>query len=93
MEHNSKELKHLIREKVIGSLDFYRDISDAEMLELIDREMAQLLRYSTCSIKQKKALRTEIFDSIRKLDVLQQLLDDPTITDVRTPKTIQCNNV
>ena len=82
MEHNVGELSRLIKEQVIGSLDFYRDISDREMYELIDREMTELLRYRTFSIEQKKALRTQVFDSIRKLDVLQQLLDDPTITEI-----------
>ena len=82
VEHETKQLRSLIRESVIGSLDFYRDISDSEMLELIDREMAKLLRQKVFSIEQKKALRTEVFDSIRKLDVLQQLLDDPAVTEI-----------
>ncbi|WP_024866131.1 CpaF family protein [Butyrivibrio sp. FCS014] len=75
-------LRKSIKDRVMGSIDFYRDISDGEMYELIDREMTQLLRYKTFTLEQKKALRTEVFDSIRKLDVLQKLLDDPSITEI-----------
>ena len=77
-----ESLRKTIKDRVLGSLDFYRDISDGEMYELIDREMAQLLRYKALTIEQKKTLRREVFDSIRKLDVLQKLLDDPTITEI-----------
>ncbi len=77
-----ESLRKTIKDKVLGSIDFYRDISDVEMYELIDREMAQLLRYKALTIEQKKTLRREVFDSIRKLDVLQKLLDDPTITEI-----------
>ncbi len=77
-----ESLRKTIKDRVLGSIDFYRDISDVEMYELIDREMAQLLRYKALTIEQKKTLRREVFDSIRKLDVLQKLLDDPTITEI-----------
>jgi len=85
-----ESLRRVIKDRVMGSIDYYRDISDGEMYELIDREMAQILRYKTLTIEQKKALRTGVFDSIRKLDVLQKLLDDPSITDVRSLENIQC---
>lgn len=82
LEHDMDSLRKSIKDRVMGSIDFYRDISDGEMYELIDREMTQLLRYKTFTLEQKKALRTEVFDSIRKLDVLQKLLDDPSITEI-----------
>ncbi len=77
-----EELRRSIRERVVSSLDFSRDISDDEMFELIDREISLALRHRAVSIEEKKRLRKEIFYSIRKLDALQTLVDDPTITEI-----------
>ncbi|MBR6483556.1 MAG: CpaF family protein [Clostridiales bacterium] len=52
------------------------------MYELIDREISGRLRHLTVSIEDKKWLRKQVFHSIRKLDVLQALVDDPTITEI-----------
>ena len=74
-------LKRLLLER----LDYSRELSDEEILALIDdtlleesgREAALRL-----SIGEKKRMRLELFYAIRKLDVLQELIDDPEITDV-----------
>jgi pilus assembly protein CpaF len=75
-------LRSQIREQVIGSLDFSKEITDEEMYELIDREISGRLRHLAVSMEDKKRLRRQIFHSIRKLDVLQALVDDPTITEI-----------
>ncbi len=75
-------LRSQIREQVIGSLDFSKEITDEEMYELIDREISGRLRHLAVSLEDKKRLRRQIFHSIRKLDVLQALVDDPTITEI-----------
>ncbi len=82
MGHDLKELKSGIREQVVNSLDFSREITDEEMYELIDREITGRLRHRAVSMEDKKWLRRQIFHSIRKLDVLQALVDDPTITEI-----------
>ena len=82
MGHSAEEMKSLIREEVIKSLDFSREITDEEMYELIDRIISENLRHKTVSLKEKKLLRQQVFYSIRKLDVLQALLEDPAITEI-----------
>jgi len=75
-------MKLLIREQVINSLDFSREITDEEMYELIDRKLSECLRHRTFSLEDKKLLRQQVFYSIRKLDVLQSLVEDPGITEI-----------
>ncbi len=82
MEHSFDELRITIRDQVMGSLDFSREIKDEELFELIDGEMTRVLRNKALSISDKKSLRQSIFHSIRKLDVLQSLVDDPSITEI-----------
>ncbi len=82
MEHKLGNLRADIKEKVMESLDFSREISDDELFELIDREISFALRNRTLSLENKKSLRMQVFHAIRKLDVLQGLLDDPGITEI-----------
>ncbi len=82
MDSRLEELKCQIKDRVIASIDFSKDISDEEMLLLIDKELATSFRDLAISLSDKKALRMGVFHSIRKLDVLQQLLDDTAITEI-----------
>nr|WP_330370887.1 CpaF family protein [Butyrivibrio sp. LB2008] len=80
--NNFEELKTGIKSKVLLALDFSKDISDEEMLELIDRELFGSTRGLAISMESRKNLRLQIFHSIRKLDVLQELVDDPEVTEI-----------
>ncbi|MBO6196961.1 MAG: CpaF family protein [Butyrivibrio sp.] len=66
----------------MNSLDFSREITDREMYEIIDREISVQLRHRAVTLEERKSLRQQVFHSIRKLDVLQHLVDDPTITEI-----------
>ena len=77
-----QELKAVIKDKVMSSLDFSREITDREMYELIDREISEALRHRAVTLEERKNLRKLVFHSIRKLDVLQHLVDDPTVTEI-----------
>ncbi|MBQ9301766.1 ATPase, T2SS/T4P/T4SS family [Butyrivibrio sp.] len=63
-------------------MDFSKDISDDEMLELIDKALFDEIRHLSISTNQRKQVRMQVFYSIRKLDALQELLDDPDITEI-----------
>ncbi len=82
MEHKLEEYKLSIKDQVMGSIDFSREITDEELYEIIDREISEKLRHRAVSIEDKKSLRMQVFHSIKKLDVLQSLVDDPTITEI-----------
>ena len=56
--------------------------SDEEILELIDRMILEDLREEGLSLSQKTGLRQRLFHSVRKLDVLQDLLDDNSVTEI-----------
>ncbi len=72
------ELKEAIRREVSG----VRQISDEELYETIDRYIAERSRQIYLPLKERLALRTALFNSFRKLDVLQQIMDNPDITEV-----------
>lgn len=71
-------LRRLIREEVNSS----RETSDEELYEIIDRLIFEKGEEEYLPLKERIELRTGLFNSFRKLDILQQLLDDPEITEV-----------
>ena len=74
--------KRDIREAVYAAIDFAQDTADEQIYALIDREMAQGERMRRLTIAERRKLRREVFSEIRELDVLQALLDDPTVTEI-----------
>lgn len=73
-----EELREQIRQEVSGN----RDINDEELYELIDRLIMEKGEREYLPLKERIELRAALFNSFRKLDILQQLIDDPDITEV-----------
>ncbi len=71
-----------IRENVLARMDFTNEISDDHVLELIDEEITELSAGQGLYLREMTQLRQEVFHSLRKLDILQDLVDDPTITEI-----------
>ncbi len=55
---------------------------DSEVLDLIDEELLAAAREGAVPLEQMKSLRQDVFYSIRKLDVLQDMIDDAGITEI-----------
>ncbi len=62
-------------------LDVSRELSDDEILGVIDDLILTQARELFLSLKEKVELRQELFCSVRKLDVLQELIDDESVTE------------
>ena len=58
--------------------EFEEDFDYDSMLEEIQEEARE--RY--LPLREKAALRSGIFDSFRRLDILQELVDDPEVTEI-----------
>lgn len=67
---------------VSDRLDLTRNVSDDEIREAIAEIVTEESRRQYMSLTEKKALMEGVFNSMRGLDVLQPLVDDPTITEI-----------
>lgn len=76
------ELYMKIRKKVYERLDIGRDIADSELYEVIDSCIYDESRSIVIPIRQKEELKQRLYNSIKKLDILQELLEDDTITEI-----------
>jgi pilus assembly protein CpaF len=82
--------KELLRQRVIQDIDLCREVDDEELYETIDRILMEDSKEEYVSIQEKLRLRKDIFNSIRRLDILQELIEDSTITEIMVngPKNI-----
>lgn len=77
-----EQMSDFLREQVLQRMDFSRNLQDAEVQELIAREMVRHEKLQNLSINQRIALQQRVFNSLRKLDVLQELIEDEDITEI-----------
>ena len=84
MERNkyTQDDRQAIKQAVLERLDFSRETPDTELLTLIDNQISGRTGDRFLSVSERRRLRKEVFSSIRELDVLQPLIDDPTVTEI-----------
>ena len=79
---NKEQRRHQLIEKFAESIDYSMERSDMEMQELIDEMLIRESKEIPMTLAERKQLRKELFYAIRKLDVLQELVDNPHITEI-----------
>ena len=77
-----EQLCETIRGQVLERMDFSRQLTDEELQALIAKEMSHQKDVKCLSIQQRVFVEQRVFNSLRKLDVLQELLEDDAITEI-----------
>lgn len=73
-----EELKQAVQER----MDYGRDYSDEEVDELIDEIMLCREEIRLYPVETRRNLKREIFNSLRRLDILQSFVDDSSVTEI-----------
>ncbi len=71
-----------IKQQLLDDMDLSREISDEELKEIIMRGVSRYSRKHLLSLEQREDYQRHIFNSLRRLDVIQDLLDDEEITEI-----------
>ena len=71
-----------LKEEIMKAVDLSRELSDEELLDMIDHTLQLRGKERYLGIKERLRLRREIFNSIRRLDILQELVEDAEITEI-----------
>lgn len=74
--------KQQIASSVRERIDLSREVSDSEIQEMIDDLVIGLGRSVGFSLEQREELGKSVFYSIRKMDVLQELIDSDDVTEI-----------
>lgn len=76
------ELKKELRRKIQERMDYMKDYTDAEVEEAIDEAITGQKDLVACPVEIRRRLRKELFDSLRRLDLLQIFVEDSTVTEI-----------
>ena len=90
MKCRREELRERLNENVLAKIDGSRELSDDELRQLIEQCIREYAADHTMTVKERITAKRDVFNSLRGLDVLQDLMDDPDITEIMVngPKDI-----
>lgn len=72
----------LVEEEIINRMDLTQDLKEEEVCELIDTEILREGKRRHLELSSMTILRKNIYHAIRELGKLQELLEDPEITEI-----------
>lgn len=73
-----ERLKAQVREEIQNC----RHIEDEELYIWIDQALSEEAEQQYLPLKTRLELRRRLYDAFRKLDILQELVDDPEVTEI-----------
>ena len=75
-------IKEKLKAKIISDIDMSAEIMDEDIGRVIDKCILEESENTYIPLKEKVQLRIELFNSLRRLDVLTELLEDDEITEI-----------
>lgn len=79
---DERELYLTVKETVLSQMDVSRELSDGELMELIEQEFQKLDKKVLLSFEMRKKYAEAVFCSFRKFGVLQELMEDEAVTEI-----------
>lgn len=76
------EWKRNLRREVQERMDYIADVSDEDVEEAIDEVLLEQKRLMLYPVEMRKRLKKELFDSLRRLDILQIFVEDKAVTEI-----------
>ena len=78
----SEEIFENLRSNIIAALDLSREQNDEEIYRFIENEVEIYSRKKLLTLKEREQLEHLLFNSLRKYDAIQELLEDPEVTEI-----------
>ena len=76
------EISEKVRKQVLSDIDVSRDLEDEEIWDIISRAASEEVKQKSISLRDRIELEKRVFDSLKRLDVLQELVDDTEVTEI-----------
>ena len=82
MSKTSDDAVTFIRAKILEELEYLGEVSDDKVEEMIAEEISVYGKINYVSINERIMIGKQIYHSLRKLDILQDLIDNPDVTEI-----------
>lgn len=76
------KLKRMMQQTVREQMDYGRDYTDEDVAEVIDEVLMDSQQLQYYPVEVRKRLKKELFDSLRRLDILQIFVEDSSVTEI-----------
>jgi pilus assembly protein CpaF len=80
--YNFNSVVKCVRDELGIRLDLSRDMGDDEIREAITNTVIDFSRQNYINLSEKQHIIATVFNSLRRLDIIQPLLDDPSVTEI-----------
>lgn len=79
---NSQQYKMELVQRVRKKIDLSYDVEDEVVLKTIDQVLSEYSTEQYVPISERKMLKKQVYHALRKLDILQELIEDESITEI-----------
>ena len=76
------QLKQELKHEIMQGFSYQHQMTDEEVAQIIDETIQKRAQEQPLVLGERLKLQKELFDSFRRLDILQELVDDPEITEI-----------
>lgn len=70
------------RQMVLDQINQEEELSDEKVRAIIEKVLLQEGKEQGLLLREREQLSRELFNTLRKLDILQELIDDPSVTEI-----------
>lgn len=78
----SGSLEEACRQRILEEIAYEEEMTDQALYRVIDRILQETAKEQFLPVSVRLQLRQHLFDTLRRLDILQEILEDDEITEV-----------
>lgn len=71
-----------LRGRILAEMDLTKGLGDEEVYELVEEYVGRFAKEHFLTLGERGRLEQQLFHSMRKLDVLQELIEDESVTEI-----------
>ena len=71
-----------LQNRILKEMDLSKEVADEELMEVIRRILHEDGQVQYIPLREKADIGKDVFNAFRKLDILQELLEDDDITEI-----------
>ena len=77
-----QEIKNEMKQRILAELDMSQQIDDMEVRRLVDQCIMEYKGTTELPLPARIKLRKELFNTVRRMDVLSEFLEDESVTEI-----------
>lgn len=76
------DLRERVKKGVLSDIDLSAALTDSQIADVIDKWIIKETKDYYCPLKEKVDLKRTLFNSLRRLDILTEYLEDEEVTEI-----------